>query len=582
MRAAKTTFHRFLVIAFVIVHASHISYSQNASYPYNEWVEKLSGKYLPVMSGVNEVLAALVKKDSSQATNALDELEKRGTNTGKYFNPRFNVLKANWLMSTKTCAASEVVSEIMKKALYGAYETNNDSLISAVSWQYGGLMFHCWKIEPAAIYCLYAAELDEKKLIKTSAANYGMLGDILYRTHDYEKSIHYTEQAIIVTTDTASEKSHIMSWHNTNALCWQKIGKYDSALHYYNIALRMARESNNKAWVSLISGNMGQVYYLQKNYDKAKQLLEFDYRESKRYGETMNAANSLQWVARTNLAQGNKDSALIQINEALRHLQHYSEYDYLQNACYAAAEVYMAFGMTDSVHKYFAMYTELRDARERDVANSRLEIARIKLDNLQNALAIKNLSKEREAEKLKRNFILGFIVLLAAILILILNRQRQRSIHKEQMAQQQKALAEAEVAAAKEQLNMFKQNIVEKTDLIEKLEQQVHHKEITSEQSEIIDELSRQTILTEQDWDKFKKLFERIYSGFFMKLKEKAPDITVAEQRMAALTRLHLTTKQIASMLGISIDSVHKTRQRLRQRLHVDPEKNIEEIVTNI
>jgi hypothetical protein len=150
------------------------------------------------------------------------------------------------------------------------------------------------------------------------------------------------------------------------------------------------------------------------------------------------------------------------------------------------------------------------------------------------------------------------------------------------MAWKEKAVAEAEVVSAKEQLNMFKQHIVEKTNLIEKLEEQVHHREMTADQSEISDELSRQTILTEQDWDKFKKLFERIYPGFFMKLKEKSPDITVAEQRMAALTRLHLTTKQIASMLGISLDSVHKTRQRLRQRLQLHVDINLEEMIANI
>ena len=71
-------------------------------------------------------------------------------------------------------------------------------------------------------------------------------------------------------------------------------------------------------------------------------------------------------------------------------------------------------------------------------------------------------------------------------------------------------------------------------------------------------------------------LFEKIYPGFFLKLKEKVTDITVAEQRMAALTRLRLTTKQMASILGISPDSVHKTRQRLRHRLNLDAEINIE------
>ena len=128
------------------------------------------------------------------------------------------------------------------------------------------------------------------------------------------------------------------------------------------------------------------------------------------------------------------------------------------------------------------------------------------------------------------------------------------------------------MVAAKEQLNMFTQSIIEKTKLIEQLEQQVANKPFTDEQQQLANELTHQTILTEEHWEKFKTLFEKIYPGFFLKLKEMVPDITVAELRMAALTRLHLNTKQMASMLGISPDSVYKIKQRLRKRLQLNDE----------
>ena len=60
------------------------------------------------------------------------------------------------------------------------------------------------------------------------------------------------------------------------------------------------------------------------------------------------------------------------------------------------------------------------------------------------------------------------------------------------------------------------------------------------------------------------------------------PDITVAEKRMASLIRLHLNTKQMASMLGISTDSVYKIRQRLRKRLQLDDELATETFLTKI
>ena len=104
----------------------------------------------------------------------------------------------------------------------------------------------------------------------------------------------------------------------------------------------------------------------------------------------------------------------------------------------------------------------------------------------------------------------------------------------------------------------------------------------SSGQQETILVLSNLTILTDEDWDKFKLLFEKIYPMFFQRLKTTTPDITVAEQRMAALIRLQLTTRQMASMQGISPDSVHKTRQRLRHRLSVSNETNLERFLGHV
>ena len=55
-----------------------------------------------------------------------------------------------------------------------------------------------------------------------------------------------------------------------------------------------------------------------------------------------------------------------------------------------------------------------------------------------------------------------------------------------------------------------------------------------------------------------------------------ASDVTLAEQRMAALTRLHLTTKQMAAVLGISPNSVIKAKQRLRQRFNLETDLDVE------
>jgi hypothetical protein len=154
--------------------------------------------------------------------------------------------------------------------------------------------------------------------------------------------------------------------------------------------------------------------------------------------------------------------------------------------------------------------------------------------------------------------------------------------YRQELAEQEKLRIEQEMESARTQLKMFTENIVEKTNLIEQLEQQVQHKTASAENQQLIAELSNQTILTEEDWSKFKSLFEKIFPLFFQRLKNIFPDITMAEQRLAALTRLQLTTKQMATVLGISPNSVNKTRQRLRLRFDLEPDQSIEKFISEI
>ncbi len=514
---------------------------------------------------------------------ALTELGKRGARAGPYFEVRFAQLSATMLYRTHDVPAKDSIAHLMSAALQQAYEINDEYLIAHVSWYYGEVMYYCGVIEPAVMYCLNAVEIFDKKKMTSQGYKYQLLGEILYRTREYEKSIYYTRHTIDNETDTSvSGKAIVMSRWNTIALCWQKMGIYDSAFYYYDRAMQLANALNFEVWKGIISGNKGQIYFLQKKYDIARPLLEFDYRTSKHRKEVASAANSLQWVARINLLQGKKDSALLQVKEAMKMLQEYPEPNYLQNLYYTAAEVYRATGNNDSFYRYSKLYNYLYDSTEKAVANSRLEISRLRLDNQANIFKIRALQKEMEEDALQRNFIIAAIVFSAAIALLILNQLRVKSKHQRELALQQKAAAEKEVAAATEQLNMFTQNIVEKTKLIEQMEQQLDERNLSKEHARLIEELSRQTILTEEDWTTFKTLFEKIYPGFFLNLMEKVTDITLAEQRMAALTRLHLTSKQIASILGISLNSVHKAKQRLRHRFHLQSEASIEDFITRM
>src|ERR1043166_1948118 len=104
-------------------------------------------------------------------------VESKADASNRYFTCRFNVAKATYWRNHN--APTKLVKDLMTKAITAAYETDNDSLISSISWQYGMMNYWGGEIQLASMYCLNAAEIDErigrKILVGSFASMYSLL-----------------------------------------------------------------------------------------------------------------------------------------------------------------------------------------------------------------------------------------------------------------------------------------------------------------------------------------------------------------------------------------------------------------------
>ena len=153
----------------------------------------------------------------------------------------------------------------------------------------------------------------------------------------------------------------------------------------------------------------------------------------------------------------------------------------------------------------------------------------------------------------------------------------------------QKLKAEDNLVHSKELLNAYVDTIKEKTTLIEYLESEVNNLKklvldapgdgkIASNREKLI----MSTILTDQEWQQFRILFERVYPGFSYRLKETYPELSPAETRFLFLTKLDLSPREMACMLGISVDAIHKLRYRLRKKLKMEEYTSFKTVVLKI
>lgn len=234
------------------------------------------------------------------------------------------------------------------------------------------------------------------------------------------------------------------------------------------------------------------------------------------------------------------------------------------------------------------------------------------LYNLENKKAIEEIQikyetqkKENElqalklAEKQKEIWIwvlstglISLVLLSILIGMLLYNRSKRREEkHKleEELQNAELARVQQELEFHKQQLNDYVETLREKTQQIKSLEEDLSSQilsevsaetvEAEKESSDRIDSLFGFKILTEEDWLRFKKYFDNVYPGLIQKLRVSFPETTAAEQRLFMLIRLNSDSREIAEMLGISMDSVRKTKYRLKKKLGLKEEEILDDFV---
>lgn len=86
----------------------------------------------------------------------------------------------------------------------------------------------------------------------------------------------------------------------------------------------------------------------------------------------------------------------------------------------------------------------------------------------------------------------------------------------------------------------------------------------------------------DNDFKIFESSFDFVHQGFLKKLDEKHPDLTRNEKILFAYLKMNLTSKEIASLMNISVRGVEVSRYRLRKKLGLDREVNLSEYANKI
>ncbi|WP_345028387.1 hypothetical protein [Ravibacter arvi] len=401
----------------------------------------------------------------------------------------------------------------------------------------------------------------------------GGMSKAAYGTQAYRECVSYGRKALGFRKNiTLSEASPDVFLFDLIGASYKKMGRTDSSVYFYSQLLQTlehlpSQPSFRKFWTAIARGNIGENFIMKGDMNAGEPLLR----------EWLAAAieNRDQWnvcLSRNALAQGyylqrNYREAARLWKEVYMWSTANKMYEYAGRAATGLASVFREEERADSAYFYYAQAYAFRDSVTAYINRSGLRAtrAKVRLDHLQLSLESTTLLLKKEKEN-KRLILLG-IALLAVIAALGYSRQQLKIKNRLEWTIQKKKEAETEVTEARRQIKEFVGNLREKNELIESLRKKVQEDEAFHTRQDIFESLDSYTLVSDEEWIKFRGDFSRAYPLFLTELAARLPQLTPAEERLSILIFLGLTGPQIAATLGIGRKSVTRARHRLARRL---------------
>ncbi|MBK0383300.1 transcriptional regulator [Pedobacter sp. SD-b] len=131
-------------------------------------------------------------------------------------------------------------------------------------------------------------------------------------------------------------------------------------------------------------------------------------------------------------------------------------------------------------------------------------------------------------------------------------------------------------------------NIVYKNELLQKIKDEILNlkdkegKKIAEDQLKRIQKIIDESLNDERDWNLFETSFNETHESFFKKLKVEHPDLVPNDLKLCAYLRMNMSSKEMASLLNISVRGVEIRRYRLRKKLNIAHDKNLNEFLIEL
>ena len=442
------------------------------------------------------------------------------------------------------------------------------------------LATHYWQVknyEKSFEWLLYSSktlETTTSENFPNMAEHLNFIGRCYYYFQDYENAIVYYKKSSEIIKTNFNAKA-VLEAQTTLGLCYQKLSQLSLAKKHFTKVINDTSTYKDPIWQSIASGNLGYNYYLEESYSKAIPLFEKDIQNALQIGELGLAAGSAIPLADIYLKNGRLDSAKQKIDEARSYIRKSQQKDRLRKLYPLMSKWYAANFEIDSSSIYLDSTIMAISDYHQKYNTTKLLRANQRVDAIDRELEIEKLHTENRLKISQRNYIILSISLLLLGSLLAYWFRNQSLLRKQEIKILKIEKTERELKLSKNQLQNLKLKIQNRQKTIESLQKEIK----TNDNQNIISELKSKIIITNEDWDKYQILFKEAYPNFITSLKNTYENLTPSELRCLCLEKLKLSNKEMALVLGVSSNSVMVTKHRIRKKLNLKSQHELQKLV---
>lgn len=368
--------------------------------------------------------------------------------------------------------------------------------------------------------------------------------------------------------------------------------KYDSTNYYYEKALGIFNRLKDSSNINLIYNNLSVLYGTQKQHTKAikvrLKILDYLKKNNDRMGISLDYFNlSVSYLKINKLETSLKyvDSSLaIAIEEDFKY--RIARGHMLKSVIYAKVNNYKEAYESSILYKKHSdsifdiqkqkKIKELELKYEFDIERKELEIIAQKKET-QNRFYI-----------LLFSLILFFMLLIGFLIWRNYNARSRIVRDKFEKEKLKKEILTQKVKTSETELKSIIADNTMRLEFIKQLSKQIKTDKNLSQSKDVKNYTNtlllklQQQISTESKLSLLQDKINIINQGFDQKIIELFPSLTKTEREVCTFLRLNLSIKEIASIRNSSTDSIKAVRYRIRKKMEVSKNQELEHFIQNL